>query len=135
MRPPKPVYSYLAAAGLAAVTLVTFFSFRDWGPESAVRRFHIAATQRNWSTVDQLTIEGADNRDTRALVAEIVALARTGAHFEIIGSKERRGVGVVSVEYQFPNGMSAGAAWYVRQATASQWRVDCSRTVASFQGR
>lgn len=127
---PKPVYSYLAAVVLALVTLFTFYVFRDFGPQSALRQFHIDAARGDYTDLRRLTLQ-PDDAATRNMVAFVQALVRQNASFEIVGMKRQGKAMLVFVEYRLPNGLAQGMVWYVQQ-TSSDWRVDCYTTRQSL---
>lgn len=76
-----------AAATLAVVTLAVFGVFQNYGPESAVRRFHHAVANGDARELAQV-IEGSANtsavRDLSRFVDE--ALRASGANYQIVTS-------------------------------------------------
>lgn len=134
MKPPKPVYSYLAAGLLAAVTLFTFYVFRDYGPQSTIRRFHAAISQDNVSELANLTTDGLNAASTRRMVLFVAQLAERNPTYEIVEMKRLRDVVLAAVEYRFPNGAAMGVVWHVRRMPAD-WRIDCAETERGLHQR
>jgi hypothetical protein len=130
MPSPKPLYSYLAAAILALVTLFTFYVFRDFGPQSVLRQFHIDAARGDFDDIRRRVLQ-PDSGATADMIRFVQGLVRQNASFEIVGMKRQGRVMFVFVEYRLPNGLAQGMVWYVRQ-TAADWRVDCDLTRQSL---
>jgi hypothetical protein len=127
MKPPKSIYSYMAAAALALITLFTFFVFQNVGPQSAIRRFHIAAAANDGDAINRLTTEGARAPSTSYMVNFVTKLAEFNATFEVVSTRRLHNEVLVGVQYRLPNGMTNGVLWHVRQGQ-HDWRVDCEGT-------
>jgi hypothetical protein len=133
MKPPKPVYSYLAAVALALVTFFTFYVFRDFGPQSVLRKFHIDVLRRDWPDIQNIAV--GSKGDIEQAIGFVTGLAQRNASYEVVRMKRQGDFMLVVVEYRFANGLSHGVVWYVRQ-TQRDWRVDCTATVRqSYQGQ
>lgn len=134
MKPPKPVYSYLAAAVLAVVTVFTFYVFRDFGPQSVLRKFHIDVVRQDWADIPLIATEGVDSPATKQMIAFVQDLARRNASFEIVRMQRQGNHMLTGVEYRLPNGLGVGVVWYIRQ-TERDWRVDTGATARQlFRG-
>ncbi len=131
MKPPKPIYSFLAAAILAAITLVTFAVFQDYGPQSAIRRFHRAVLRKDGAEANQLLAGGLNSPEGQALVNFVDEIARSSNSYEIVGMRRDRGAVVASVEYHMPNGMAASRVWYVRKQ-GGEWKIDAFNTLTGI---
>ncbi|HTQ10633.1 MAG TPA: hypothetical protein VMI31_11215 [Fimbriimonadaceae bacterium] len=148
MKPPKPIYSYLSAAALALVTIVTFAVFQNYGPQSAIRRFMMDVASRHFSDLASVAEysyarepnpmenekEQLGHMATDMLAQEVASYVAQDASYEIVGLNRLPGGHAVqaTVEYQFPNGFRWNEFWYVVQ-TSSDWRVDCEATSREFR--
>jgi hypothetical protein len=127
---PKPVYSYVAAAVLALVTLFTFYVFRDFGPQSVLRQFHIDAARGDYTDIRRRSLN-PESAATADMIRFVRQLVQQNASFEIVGMRRQGKLMLVFVEYRLPNGLAQGMVWYVRQ-TNTDWRVDCDLTRQSL---
>lgn len=125
------VSSSLAALVVAAITLVVFFVLRDYGPESAIRRFHEAAVSQDWPTLQQVTVEPIDDVGVKRLAFGVIELERNGANY-IISHMEREPNRVVAdVHYTLSDGEQGTTVWVVVK-THRIWKVSSNET---FQAR
>lgn len=132
MQQPKSVYSIVAAAALAAITLFTFYVFRDFGPQSAIRRFHMAVAKLDTVEINRLTTEPiAQSPPTQSVVGFVRRLAVSNASFEIVSLKPNHKQVRAGVQYRFPDGSGVGLVWYVRQ-DQNEWKIDCRATERAF---
>ena len=134
MTPPKPIYSYVAAAALAFVTVFTFYVLRNFGPQSAIRRFHVAAWNGNIGQINTVSLQPfSSSTPTGALVAFVQELVQVNATYDIQSirflpkTSGRDPEVIASVEYVAPNGRRKYVAWHVVELPG-EWRVDCRAT-------
>jgi hypothetical protein len=126
MQSPKPIYSYVSAAALAVVTLFTFYVYRDFGPQSVIRRFHIDAVREDFTDIDALTTMNSSSHYTRDLISFVQRGALQNASFEIVGIKRRKKDVLAEVQYTTPQA-GIGVLWHVIQ-TPTDWRIDAVAT-------
>jgi hypothetical protein len=131
MKPPKAVFSYVAAATLALITLFTFFVFQNFGPQGVIRRFHVAAVSGDITAIDRLTTEAVPSQTTLQMIDFVLKLGGENASYEVVDIKRSRGEILVGVQYRFPNGFGIGVVWHVRQMQ-HDWRIDCRATAAGL---
>jgi len=127
---PKPIYSYLAAALLATITIVTFAVFQNFGPQSVIRRFHMDVARGDWRDISQVSLEPWSAPATKTLYIDVQRLVQINASYEIVGLKRglRPNEVLATVDYRLPNGMESPFEWHVVQ-TRTDWRVDCAATL------
>ncbi|HVT12351.1 MAG TPA: hypothetical protein VHE55_08790 [Fimbriimonadaceae bacterium] len=128
MIPPKPIYSYLAAAALALVTIFTFYVFQDFGPQSVIRRFHIDVARQDWRDIDLVAKENVSSPATQSMIRFVNEMVVNNASYEIVSLKRLHKEVLAAVEYRLPNGAGVGVVWHVVQSS-NDWRVDCRATV------
>ena len=133
MKGPRQLGSYVAAALLTAITLATFAVFKDYGPESAVRRFHRAVARIDVAELERVSLQGVDSQATQLLANRLREFGSEGATFEIVGIRRfpNGRYAAAAVEYHLANGMTDGAVWFVYRK-ASQWQVDTQKTNAAW---
>jgi len=114
----------IPAAILGALTVGVFYVLRDFGPESALRKFHFAAISRDLEALDDVCDSAADPDATRYLVTELQSAARRGARYEV-GKVVRKGdQAVATVIYRYPGqGIEIPTLWVVEKKD-SRWRVN-----------
>lgn len=134
MHPAKSIYSYLAAAVLAVVTVFTFYVFQDFGPQSVIRRFHRDAVRADANDINAITTEGWNAPETQWTVRFVQSLVGPNASYEIVRVARVRGEVLAFVQYRLPSGEALWIAWHVRQGP-NDWRIDCRRTLEDYQGR
>ncbi len=109
-----------AATALAAATLGVFATFQNYGPESAVRRFHHAVANGDARELAQV-VEGSANtsavRDLSRFVTE--ALVASGASYGIVTSE--RTPTQVAMLARYSN--HPPIVWVVMKAR-DRWRID-----------
>lgn len=121
----------LAAVALAVLTLGTFFQFRDFGPQSTIRRWHEAVAVKDLDTINNLTVGGWANPNTQGLANLIFNFLRAGAKYDIVAIRKPQSKVVVAVEYRFGNGMSRPLVWYL-QKEDDTWKVNAEDTATSL---
>jgi hypothetical protein len=132
MRQPQNISSYLAAAALALVTIFTFYVFQDFGPQSVIRRFHMAVAHGDQETIDRITNDPtADKSYTKYVTAFVSRIMNSDKDVtfqisDIRRSKKDRNKVQVAITYQIKNRMT-GALWYVDQGR-HDWKIDAMTT-------
>lgn len=128
--PPTRTWSIVAASTLALITLFVFYTLQDVGPESAIRRFHMAVLQGNRSEIDALASQGANAPTTQWLESKVVnAIAVLHARYQVMHmDRSDTSVGA-EVAYVLPNGSTMPMYWIIEKDRGRhQWRVNADRT-------
>ena len=125
--------AWISAAGLAAVTVLVFYTLRDYGPESAIRRFHTAAAASNSEGIDQVAVQDLRSDFTRALATKVYQLiAYSGAHYRIVGMDRQPNQVDAVVAYTVPDRKPLLLPWVIEQRDRV-WRVNAERTLVAWQ--
>jgi len=66
--------SYIAAGVLAVVTLSTFYMLQDYGPASAIRRFHQGVAKEDLSVVQGAIIQPVESPSVGRVVERVQSL-------------------------------------------------------------
>lgn len=127
---PRPFSSasILSSVVLAAITLLVFYMLQDYGPESALRKFHEAIVQRDAQTLNEVTMGGTQSQDVREAVSAIGSfLIQSGARYRLLRTDHRgRQVGA-EVVYIFPSGQTRTIYWIIVKS-GNSWKVDPTAT-------
>ena len=129
---PLRASATFAAATLAILVLAVFSVLQDYGPESAIRRFHDAVRRDDVRALAQVTEE--DPRDARVqhLAQNVALLSKQGANYRILRmDREPRQV-AAEVQYVLPDGRQGRTVWVVVK-TRRTWRVEASETGRYFR--
>lgn len=125
----KRMTGWLAALLLSALTLSVFAVLQNYGPESAVRRFHEAAVNRNAEQLRRVSVRDLQDMPTRYLTFRVDELIRSGTRIQIRRTiREPRRV-LVEVRYFFPGGGQTSLWWHVERQPNGEWRVNARRTL------
>ena len=121
--------SLVAAVVLAAVTLSVFGVFQNYGPESAVRRFHHAVAIKDDAEIGQVSTQPADSSAVMDLKRFVTrALANGGSGYRILTSERTDTQVVMLARYE---GLPP-IVWVVVK-TRDRWRVDPYLTLQGLQ--
>lgn len=121
--------SLFSALCLGILTFSVFFVLQDYGPESALRKFHRAAVNRNLSEVLEVVAQDADRGYVEGLAGMVFDYARAGARYQLLHVKRENKRVVAEVAYVIPNRpVSYPVLWVVEKARDG-WKVDVNETV------
>lgn len=119
--------SLVPAIVLAALVLAVFSQLQNYGPQSAVRRFHEALLTNNDKELEEVLYQPTDPLAVARIVSRFYPLIHEeGAHIRLRDVQRSPSVVYVSVSYHTPN--HAGYAVWVTTKTPSGWKVDAAGT-------
>ena len=122
--------SLLSAIGLAALTLATFASLQEYGPESAIRKFHRAVLNEDSEGLREVVVRGTPQWEMNELARRVLDAAYTGLQFQIVSMRRLPDSSVIAVvAYFFPNRDMARIQPWVAKKEYGRWRVDAVETV------
>ena len=120
---------WTASAILAGLTLFVFFVLQNYGPESAVRRFHQAFLRRDLPALQEVTVEPLNSEPVNAVAFAVsrVLPAVDGYQLRQIERSQR----AVLMEIQYIRGKRIVAVlpWYVEKKGSPNWRVNATETL------
>jgi hypothetical protein len=118
---------------LSALVLGVFWALRDFGPESALRRFHMASVNRDEAMLGDVTDFSPNPQYAQALSSRVQDLARAGGRYELRRMDRSRTRVVAEVVYRFPfTGQQIPSLWVVEK-TQGRWRVNPYRTMTLME--
>lgn len=126
--------AWLASGLLAVLTLSVFWVLQYYGPESAIRRFHVATLSGDLDELQQVTAEDVGNPAVLALREKVYVIANAGGTFEL-GRMGLDGRSVAAeVRYRVPRLGILVTVWLVQKpANDSHWKINATRTLANFR--
>jgi hypothetical protein len=129
-----------AAVVLAAVTLLVFAVLRDYGPESAIRRFHHAVEVGDLSELRRVTLQNSESEPTARLINWVANMEGLHARYRLLRMVRQGRVVYAALEYELPNGERYATVWVVRKpprerGEAESWLVDAQDTVTILRDR
>ncbi len=131
---PLRASAALSAVALTLLTLFVFWVLQDYGPESAIRRFHDAVLNGDTHVLAQVTQE--DIRDPRVahLAQAVTWLDQQGARSVILGMHREPKLVAAEVQYTLPDG-GEGRTWWIVVKIQRTWKVDASQTGQYFRSK
>ncbi len=126
---PKPlsVGSVLASGALALVVMLVFFVLQDYGPESAVRRFHEAIVRHDNETLKRVTKGSLETEVAQFELTAVEQVLKAGARYQLVRTDHRAGWVGAEVVYRSPNGQTGTIYWVVVK-DGPTWKVDPEAT-------
>lgn len=121
--------AYVAAALLAAVTLGVFYRLQDYGPESALRRFHSDVINKDTDDLQRVTIEPIESANAFNLERFVYGIMHAGARYELVRMDRSPDQVRAAVIYRVPNSPKDVAMIWVVERTPQGWRVNADKTV------
>jgi hypothetical protein len=123
----SPFLKAIIPAGvLAALVLFVFATLQNYGPESAVRRFHEAVLERNQTEVDDVILHPANAGEVSKIEKVIWDALSQGAHIRLHDLSRTPTKVTVTVIYHA--GDQSGYQVWATQKTSNGWKVDIHRT-------
>lgn len=124
--------SVVAATTLSVLTLAVFFTLRNYGPQSAVRRFHQAVASRNPTEMSRYAEESPTNPELLELGA-FVYQNMLNVQPRVIAVQPGSNRAKVLVVYQNRYAATQPVVFIVDQdAKTHSWRVNCSATFSAI---
>ena len=118
----------IASVVLASVVLGVFVRLQEFGPESALRKFHQALVRGSWRDLQAVTEE-----DVRAPGVQVLALRAAedmrvgGNRFRILRTERKPDEVRAAVAYTMPDGRTIYRVWVVDRVGRA-WRVSAEKT-------
>lgn len=114
---------------LSALVLGVFWALRDFGPESALRRFHMASVNNDQGMLEDVTDFEPNPQYAQALRSRVQDFARAGGRYELRRMDRSRTRVIAEVVYRFPfTGQQIPSLWVVEKERG-KWRVSPYETI------
>lgn len=115
------------ALALGLLVLFVFATLQNYGPESAVRRFHEAVLTGDFKRLEETVYQPSRGPYASDIVGELGPILASGARIRLRDVDRRPSQVFVSVVYYLPDGRQGSFIW-VTQKTQNGWKVDTQET-------
>lgn len=132
----KRLWGYGAAAAMSLITLGVFARLQDYGPESAIRRFHVDLMNDNAGDLRQVTTQRLDSKNVYWLEKQVSSALLSNARYQIAQMDRTPDEVRAVLVYEFPNSPVQEFLVWVVDRSGRSWRVDADkmRTIADSFG-
>lgn len=124
--------SGIVAAIVAVITLGTFYILQDYGPASAIRRFHEAIFNNDVGELQQVTYDKINSPAVRELITAVNSIGEPASHPQVARMDRQVGEVRAAVVYTYPNNLRTARVWVVEKHD-KLWQVNAEKTVAIWQ--
>ena len=121
----------LAAGVLAALTLGAFYILQDYGPVSAVRRFHTALARKDLAAIQQVVEEPVKDESVQYLFSELAPKLQEGVQPQLARTDRQGDQDDVVVVYNLPEGSALAIVWIVDRR-GSLWKINARLTAEAL---
>lgn len=124
----------LASALLALLTLTVFYVLRDYGPESAIRKYNEAVINGDIVGLDQISTQPDSSPSGGWLHDQVRDFLAAGGrlHLDRMERNPAQNIDVASVRYVFPNQQVRGFLFVVTKQD-HLWKVSPQMTEQALQ--
>jgi hypothetical protein len=125
--------SWIPAFLVAGLTLFVFFVLQNFGPQSAVRRFHNAILRRDSTELRASVLESTDSKSVRVLVDGVSRLLLNGPP-ALAGSRHEPNEEQLLLTYRDDQGNVFPIVFFVEKRPGQRnWKVNSSKTSIAFE--
>jgi hypothetical protein len=124
------VAGLVSALLLAALTGGVFWVLQDYGPESALRKFHRAAVNRNYRELVDTVSPNSYRQNLEDLAYMVDTYARRGARYQLKFVERRNKRVKAEVIYVHPNRQMQPSVFWIVEKLPGGWRVNVNDTVS-----
>ncbi|AIE86149.1 hypothetical protein [Fimbriimonas ginsengisoli] len=124
----RRLWAYLAAAGLCLLTLAVLYPLQDYGPESAIRRFHVAISHDDGVELQRVTAQPIQSENVQWLARQVQGLMKAGARYQLLRMQRWPTQVRAAIVYTSPSDERFPMIWVVEKR-GRIWRVDADKTV------
>ena len=119
-------WAYLSAGILALLTLGVFYVLQDYGPESAIRKFHVAAAAGDAGALQSVTQQPVRTQEVQILAAKVRRLLGEGYRYQVLRMDRSPTQVRAAVVYTVGN-IELPEIWVVEKDGRS-WKIDAFTT-------
>jgi hypothetical protein len=125
--------SIIPAFVLASIVLFVFFRLQNYGPQSAVRRFHQAIEARDSRELQQVVDEPVESASVRTLLATVTVLLRNGPP-GLLGARGSSTEERLLITYRDEIGNPFPIVFIVtKNPTDRNWKINASKTTNALK--
>ena len=119
----------VAALLLALLTVAVFWVLQDYGPESALRKFHRAAVNHNRRELLETVAPNSYRQNVEALAYTVDSYARSGARYQLKNVERENKRVWAEVAYLFPNRPIEFHIFWEVEKVPGGWKVNVNDTM------
>jgi hypothetical protein len=123
-----------AALALSFVTLSVFYVLQDYGPESAIRRFHRAVRIGDSNDLARVTEQPIGSPPVQELIAWVNQMNFIGARYQLLRVERQPREVYAALAYVAPNNENYATVWVVEKRGTS-WKIDAARTATILRDK
>lgn len=124
----KRLWTYLSAGALTFLTLYVFFRLQDYGPESAIRRFHADVLDNNTEDLQRVTERPITSYNAVLLRSYVRSWLSSGWSYQLLRMERFPDQVRAAVVYTPPHGAEIPLIWVVEK-DGRAWKVNADKTV------
>jgi len=133
MSVPRGTGASISAAGvLAAITLFVFFTLRDYGPRSALRRFNDDVRSGNVNDLQQVTVQQISDESVQKLYYLVRQIELRGGTSRVAALNKNRGEVEMLVLYSIGD-TAMQWVWIVDHQSNGTWAVNADKTLMASE--
>lgn len=121
-------WGYAAAATLSLLTLGVFYVLQDYGPESAIRRFHDAVLKRDPVELQRVTDEDVRSQSVQQLITQVGAFMRSGS-YQLLRMERSATQVQAAVVYRARGSRDVFPMIWVVEKRGGLWKVNADKTM------
>lgn len=130
---PAKKTSWVPAILLAGITLAVFTSLQNYGPQSAVRRFHQAIVTRDRAALETSVLEPVDSKPVGMLLQGVERLLLNGPP-ALTGSRQMNRSEQLLLTYRDGFGNAFPIVFFVEKPERQKnWKINASKTSVAFE--
>ena len=127
----KSIPGLVTASILAVLTLGAFYILQEYGPVSAVRRFHMALARGDKASEQQVIDEPVKDESVQYLEKIVGGLIGQGVQPQLARMDSQGDQDDVAVVYHLPDGGTLAIIWIVERKK-SIWKIDAHSTATAL---
>lgn len=137
MKISPSIQALIPAGVLAALVLFVFSTLQNYGPESAVRRFHEGIIRQDAEEITEVTLSPEEDKNQKLeeiqfIEGQIYSKLSQGYRIRLQDLKRNPKEVYVTVLYYAPGGGPSGNAPYAAVKTPFGWKVDVHKTLVTW---
>ncbi len=103
---------------------LVFFVLRGFGPESTLQKFHVAAANGDFKTLQNLSTADSPQRALIKIQNQVLGFAQRGYRYEVRSIQPQKGYVIAVVNYVHPAGQAVIPMPFVLVKQSAQWVVN-----------
>lgn len=124
----RRIWGYAAASVLATITLGVFYVLQDYGPESAIRRYHQAILKQDRLDLQRVSVQEIDSENSRLLAREVGGFLAIG-NYQLVRMERTPGEVRAGVVYRPRGTQDVFPMIWIVEKKGGVWKVNVDKTL------